>query len=60
MTDLYRISGEYNYMLKVVTETTEELVAFSERTGDFGYFYTQIVLTAPFEKKMLMVEDKII
>lgn len=47
-------------MLKVVTETTEELVAFSERTGDFGYFYTQIVLTAPFEKKMLMVEDKII
>jgi len=60
VTDLYRISGEYNYMLKVVTETTEELVAFSERTGDFGYSYTLIVLTAPFEKKMLMVEDKII
>jgi Lrp/AsnC family transcriptional regulator, leucine-responsive regulatory protein len=44
VTDMYRISGEYNYMLKVVTRSTEELVAFSERTGDFDFSYTLIVL----------------
>ncbi|GEB33845.1 Lrp/AsnC family leucine-responsive transcriptional regulator [Brevibacillus sp. 1238] len=59
VTDMYRISGEYNYMLKVVTRSTEELVAFSERTGDFGYSYTLIVLTAPFEQKMMLEEEKI-
>ncbi|TKI57758.1 Lrp/AsnC family transcriptional regulator [Brevibacillus antibioticus] len=59
VTDMYRISGEYNYMLKVVTRSTEELVAFSERTGDFGFSYTLIVLTAPFEQKMMLEEEKI-
>ncbi|TGV31143.1 AsnC family transcriptional regulator, partial [Mesorhizobium sp. M00.F.Ca.ET.186.01.1.1] len=39
--------------------STEELVAFSERTGDFGYSYTLIVLTAPFEQKMMLEEAKI-
>lgn len=57
---MYRISGEYNYMLKVVTGSTEELVQFSERTGDFGNSYTLIVLTAPFEQKMMIGEEKII
>ena len=60
VTDMYRISGEYNYMLKVVTGSTEELVQFSERTGDFGNSYTLIVLTAPFEQKMMIGEEKII
>ncbi|MGG1660408.1 Lrp/AsnC ligand binding domain-containing protein [Brevibacillus sp. NRS-1366] len=60
VTDMYRISGEYNYMLKVVTASTEELVHFSERTGDFGSSYTLIVLTAPFEQKMMIGEEKVI
>ncbi|KEQ21937.1 Lrp/AsnC family transcriptional regulator [Paenibacillus tyrfis] len=59
VTDMYRISGEYNYMLKVVTATTEELVDFSERCGDFGYSYTLMMLTAPFEQKMMICEPPI-
>ncbi|WCN39779.1 Lrp/AsnC family transcriptional regulator [Aneurinibacillus uraniidurans] len=59
VTDMYRISGEYNYMLKVVTETNEELVAFSERCADFGYSYTLIALTAPFEQKMMLDDSRV-
>lgn len=54
VTDMYRISGEYNYMLKVVTGSTEELVAFSERCGELGYSYTLMVLKAQFEQKSII------
>ncbi|AEI43085.1 Lrp/AsnC family transcriptional regulator [Paenibacillus mucilaginosus] len=49
--DLYRISGEYNYLMKVLTETTESLAAFLDACSAFGFSTPLIVLSTPFEDK---------
>ncbi|MBB6733988.1 Lrp/AsnC family transcriptional regulator [Cohnella zeiphila] len=53
IVDLYRTSGEYNYLLKVVTETSESLARFLESINAFGFSSTLIVLTTKFEDKSL-------
>jgi Lrp/AsnC family leucine-responsive transcriptional regulator len=54
IVDLYRISGEYNYLMKVLTETTESLAQFLDSCNAFGFSTPLIVLTTSFEGKSLV------
>ena len=60
LAEMGRIIGMTQPAVKERVRRLEELVQFSERTGDFGNSYTLIVLTAPFEQKMMIGEEKII
>ncbi|WP_235338204.1 Lrp/AsnC family transcriptional regulator [Paenibacillus wulumuqiensis] len=42
VTDLHRISGEYNYMIKVQTSSMQELANFQERLVQFGPSKSQV------------------
>ncbi|QJD82843.1 Lrp/AsnC family transcriptional regulator [Cohnella herbarum] len=54
IVDFYRTSGEYNFLLKVVTETSETLENFLETCHTFGFSSTLVVLSTRFEDKMLL------
>jgi Lrp/AsnC family leucine-responsive transcriptional regulator len=54
IVDFYRTSGEYNYLLKVITETSETLEAFLETCNTFGFSSTHVVLSTRFEHKSLV------
>ncbi|MBB6633402.1 Lrp/AsnC family transcriptional regulator [Cohnella thailandensis] len=54
IVDLYRTSGEYNYLLKVVTESGETLESFLEACNAFGFSSTLVVLSTRFEDKSLI------
>ncbi|MBD3917391.1 Lrp/AsnC family transcriptional regulator [Paenibacillus sp. PR3] len=58
--DFYRTSGEYNYLLKVVTATSETLEAFLERCNTFGFSSTLVVLSTRFEDKSLVADAKLL
>lgn len=49
--DLYRISGQFNYLMKVVTTSMESLESFSNQCNQYGSSMTLIVLTTRFEQK---------
>ncbi|SFE52162.1 DNA-binding transcriptional regulator, Lrp family [Paenibacillus catalpae] len=51
--DVYRISGEYNYLMRVVTETSGTLARFLDACNKYGFSLPLIVLTTPFENKSL-------
>ncbi|GMK48316.1 AsnC family transcriptional regulator [Paenibacillus glycanilyticus] len=51
IVDFYRTSGEFNYLLKVVTETSETLEGFLEKCHTFGFSSTLVVLSTRFEDK---------
>lgn len=55
IVDFYRTSGDYNYLLKVVTETGETLEAFLETCNAFGFSTTLVVLSTRFEDKSPVV-----
>ncbi|MDQ0859659.1 Lrp/AsnC family transcriptional regulator [Bacillus sp. V2I10] len=55
--DLYRTSGEYNYLMKVLTETSESLARFLDVCNAFGFSTTLIVLSTRFEDKSLVGSD---
>jgi DNA-binding Lrp family transcriptional regulator len=57
IVDFYRTSGEYNYLLKVVTETSETLEAFLETCNTFGFSLTNVVLSTRFEHKSLIASQ---
>ncbi|TDQ40706.1 Lrp/AsnC family transcriptional regulator [Aureibacillus halotolerans] len=52
--DLHRISGQHNYLVKVVTESTRSLDEFTDACGQFGFSTSLIVLSTPFEHKPLL------
>jgi DNA-binding Lrp family transcriptional regulator len=54
--DLYRISGQYNFLVKVITDSMESLEEFTNKLGVFGYSTTLIVLSTRFEQKPIIPE----
>lgn len=52
--DLYRISGEYNYMMKVLTESTSSLAQFLDTCNAFGFSMPLIVLSTEYEDRSLI------
>ncbi|WP_134686730.1 Lrp/AsnC family transcriptional regulator [Brevibacillus migulae] len=57
IVDLYRISGEYNYLMKVLTETNESLARFLDSCNIYGYSTPLIVLSTSFEGKSLVASN---
>jgi DNA-binding Lrp family transcriptional regulator len=57
IVDLYRISGEYNFLMKVLTETMESLANFLDACSAIGYSTTLIVLSTTFEDKSLVANN---
>jgi len=55
--ELYRISGEYNFLMKIVTDSMDTLTAFLDRCSSHGFSLTQIVLSAAVENKSLVCEE---
>lgn len=54
--ECYRISGEHNYLLKVLTHTTQELEEFENRCDQYGTYTTMIVMSSPIAYKNLIGE----
>jgi len=54
--DLYRISGQYNYLLKVATKSPETLEVFSDSCNKFGFPTILMVLSTRFEQKVMLPE----
>ncbi|UUZ95029.1 Lrp/AsnC family transcriptional regulator [Paenibacillus sp. P25] len=56
--ELHRISGEYNFLLKIVSETTETLAQFLDSCSAYGFSTTLIVLATTFEDKSLVFDPQ--
>ncbi|MGM7684936.1 Lrp/AsnC family transcriptional regulator [Cytobacillus sp. Hm23] len=52
--ELHRISGQYNFLVKVVTETLQTLEVAINEMGTFGDSTTLIVLSSPIENDKLI------
>ncbi|MED4585910.1 Lrp/AsnC family transcriptional regulator [Brevibacillus choshinensis] len=52
--ECHRISGEYNYLIKVVTDSMRSLEAFINASGKHGNSTTLIVLSSPIDQKELL------
>lgn len=52
VTDLYRISGEFNYMMKVMSDSMDSLATFLDSLMQFGLSSPLIVLKSEFEEKL--------
>jgi Lrp/AsnC family leucine-responsive transcriptional regulator len=52
--ECHRISGEYNHLLKVITESLPALEIFENKLLNFGKFTTSIALSSPIENKSLI------
>ncbi|WP_139992883.1 Lrp/AsnC family transcriptional regulator [Paenibacillus paridis] len=58
IVELYRTSGEYNFLMKVLTETTASLANLLDKSNVFGFSSVLIVLSTAFEDKNLLKRDK--
>ncbi|AIQ65651.1 AsnC family transcriptional regulator [Paenibacillus stellifer] len=54
VSECYRISGEHNYLLKVMTDSTLGLEEFENRCDPFGTYTTLIVMSSPIAYKDLI------
>ncbi len=52
--ELHRISGQYNYLLKVATDSMQSLEAFINASGEHGDSTTLIVMSSPIEQKKIV------
>lgn len=54
LIECHRISGQYNYLLKVMTESMVSLETFINACGKYGDSVTLIVMSSPIEHKPLI------
>lgn len=54
VAECHRISGEHNYLLKVVTESTRTLEEFGNQCDKYGTYTILIVMSSPIEHKFLI------
>ncbi|MFF2479429.1 Lrp/AsnC family transcriptional regulator [Paenibacillus sp. NPDC058071] len=54
VTDLYRISGEYNYLIKIQTATIEELAEFQDSLAGLGPSKSHISMKNILENRILL------
>ena len=54
VTDLFRISGEYNYLIKVQTSTIEALAEFQDHLIKFGPSKSHISLKNILENRVIL------
>ncbi len=51
--ECHRLTGEYSYLVKIVTETNELLEEFIDETMDYGVPYTMMNLSSPVVNKII-------
>ncbi|EHB63838.1 MULTISPECIES: Lrp/AsnC family transcriptional regulator [Paenibacillus] len=54
VVECHRISGQHNYLIKVVCDSMRALEAFINQTGQFGDSTTLIVMSSPIENRVLL------
>ncbi|WP_172253315.1 Lrp/AsnC family transcriptional regulator [Saccharibacillus deserti] len=53
VTECHRLTGEYSYLVKVVTETSEMLEGFIDLVMEYGEPYTMMNLSSPVSHKRI-------
>lgn len=54
VVECYRISGEHNYLLKVMSDSTQGLEEFGNQCDKYGNYTILIVMSSPIEPKNLI------
>ncbi|MGG1637409.1 Lrp/AsnC family transcriptional regulator [Paenibacillus sp. FSL K6-3182] len=54
VVECYRISGEHNYLLKVITDSTQALEEFGNQCDKYGTYTILIVMSSPIDHKFLI------
>ncbi|MFC3749937.1 Lrp/AsnC family transcriptional regulator [Paenibacillus sp. GCM10012306] len=54
VVECYRISGEHNYLLKVMTDSTKSLEEFGKQCDPYGTYTVLIVMSSPIDPKFLI------
>ncbi|MEC0226490.1 Lrp/AsnC family transcriptional regulator [Paenibacillus alba] len=54
VVECYRISGEHNYLLKVMSDSTKALEEFGNQCDKYGTYTILIVMSSPIEHKFLI------
>lgn len=54
VVECYRISGEHNYLLKVMTDSTRSLEEFGNLCDKYGTYTILIVMSSPIDHKFLI------
>ncbi|MCG7409219.1 Lrp/AsnC family transcriptional regulator [Paenibacillus sp. ACRRX] len=54
VVECYRISGEHNYLLKVISSSTQSLEEFGNQCDKYGTYTILIVMSAPIDHKFLI------
>ncbi|WP_434752830.1 Lrp/AsnC family transcriptional regulator [Paenibacillus amylolyticus] len=57
VVECYRVSGEHNYLLKVMTDSIADLEAFGDRCDKYGTYTTLITMSSPIAHKNLIEEN---
>ncbi|WP_018751906.1 Lrp/AsnC family transcriptional regulator [Paenibacillus sanguinis] len=52
--ECHRISGEHNYLLKVMTDSTHALEEFGDKCNKYGNHTILIVMSSPIDHKFLI------
>lgn len=58
VVECYRVSGEHNYLLKVMTDSIADLEAFGNRCDKYGTYTTLIAMSSPIASKNLIEEPQ--
>jgi DNA-binding Lrp family transcriptional regulator len=51
--ECHRLTGQYSYLVKIITDDYESLESFIDSTMDYGQPYTMINLSSPVPTKIL-------
>lgn len=54
VVECHRISGEHNYLLKVMTDSTKALEEFGNQCDKYGTYTILIVMSSPIDHKFLI------
>ncbi|GGF79408.1 AsnC family transcriptional regulator [Paenibacillus albidus] len=54
VAECHRISGEHNYLLKVMTDSTHSLEEFGNQCDKYGNYTILIVMSSPIDHKYLI------
>ncbi|MEK4059180.1 MULTISPECIES: Lrp/AsnC family transcriptional regulator [Paenibacillus] len=54
VVECYRISGEHNYLLKVISDSTRALEEFGNQCDKYGTYTILIVMSSPIDHKFLI------
>ncbi|MFC9709230.1 Lrp/AsnC family transcriptional regulator [Paenibacillus sp. NPDC056933] len=54
VVECHRVSGEHNYLLKIMTDSIADLEAFGDRCDPYGTYTTLIAISSPIATKNLI------